>query len=295
MFFKWKFVKKWNLLSSTKDLSLANFFLTRHRSNIPDSKGPSLSEKEALIFPSLPKARQFGILSDSAWEKNLGLQTTFKNDQMCVWLWLWLAAAHWVGPSCVLVLRRPTQHNKDPEFHWICTLKKREISLSFTQTICLGIFSSCSRLSSWRCPDVLMEAGQEAPLCHWPHVVKPGQAARSMGQTLTLFSSVFCRWSLFTSVSSLGSFLPSSKEAISFFLISLSLDVASSRKSPWTFFFLPELVSSGPSPLYSVAARVTQLHAVHLCICLLCWTVSSMVTRTGTSYMPSYFWYPANQ
>ena len=186
------------------------------------------------------------------------------------------------------------EYNKDSVL-WICTLKKREISLSFTQTICLGIFSSCSRLSSWRCPDVLMEAGQEAPLCHWPHVVKPGQAARSMGQTLTLFSSVFCRWFLFTSVSSLGSFLPSSKEAISFFLISLSLDVASSRKSPWTFFFLPELVSSGPSPLYSVAARVTQLHAVHLCICLLCWTVSSMVTRTGTSYMPSYFWYPANQ
>lgn len=217
---------------------------------------------------------------------------------MCLQLCRWLAAAHWVGPSCALLLRRAIQHKKDPEFHWICTFKKKRVSFVFYSRLYawvsfhhdLGSVAEDALTSWWKLGRKLPWAvglTLSSPVKQWEVWGRPLSSSPVSSSVTDLFSLLFLPWAL--------SFLPSSKEAISFFLIPLSLDVASSRKSPWTFFFLPELVFSGPSTLYSVAAHVTPHHTIHVCVCLLCWTLSTLMTRTGTSYMPSYFWYPGHQ
>lgn len=199
---------------------------------------------------------------------------------MCVWLWPWLAAAHWVDPTPVFSCGDP-QHKRIP-FHWICTLKKERFLclllrlyawVSFHHA--LGSVPEDALMSWWR-------LGRKLPCAIGYTLSSPvkqqGYGSRPLlsspvSSVADLFSLLFLPWAL----------LPSLQNNI-FLLILLSLDVNFLQEVSLDFLLSPELVSSGPSPLYSVAYIVMRLHAIHLCICLLCWTVSSMVTRTGASY-----------
>lgn len=213
---------------------------------------------------------------------------------MCVWLWPWLAAAHWVGPSCVLLLRSP---------HSIKGSELLNLHIKKKRFLCLLL-----RLYAWvSFHHALGSVPEDALMCWWRLGRKlPCAIGLTLSSPVKKQQEVWGRPSLSSPVSSVADlfsllFLPELfpsflQRSNIFLLIPTQLRCRFLQEVSLDFLLSPRsLVSSGPSPLYSVAAHVMRLHATPSCICLLCWTVQAPWWQGQGRLMPSYFWYPANQ